>query len=142
MQNGIVSAYFFLGIVEPILERTDSIRAAVEQYGTPSERFDFYVSANMISLLQAQFVVTKQTLEYAELGLAAALESGGLLQIAVGAFPARPYLFLPGRLVGSRSGTATKDLALADQIGNVLTQSLCATFLALLFRTAQPGGSS
>jgi predicted ATPase/DNA-binding CsgD family transcriptional regulator len=133
LQNGIVSGYFFLGLVEPILERTDSIRAAVEQYGTPSERFDFYVSANMISLLRTQFVVTKKTLEYAELGLAAALESGGLLQIAVGHFRlGLTYFCLENWLAAEAE--LHNGLSVAEQIGNVLTQALCATFLALLFR--------
>ena len=133
VQNGIVTAYFFLGNVQPIVGRTDSIRAAVEQYGTAAERFDFYVSANMTELLRMRFIVNQRTMEYAELGLAAALETGSPLQIAMGHFRLGLTYFCLEDWSTAEAEMRTS-LVIADRIGNVLTQTLCATFLALTFR--------
>ena len=133
VQNGIVTAYFFLGNVQPIVGRTDSIRGAVEQYGTAAERFDFYVSANMTELLRMRFIVNQRTMEYAELGLAAALETGSPLQIAMGHFRLGLTYFCLEDWSTAEAEMRT-GLAIADRIGNVLTQTLCATFLALTFR--------
>lgn len=133
VQNGTVSAYFFLGMVQPILGRTDSIRAAVEQYGTPAQRFDFYVSANMIELLRTRFAETERAMEYARLGLSAARDSGSLLQVATGHFRVGLTHFC-GEDWASAETELRAGLAIGERIGNVLTQTLCGSFLTVTYR--------
>ena len=133
VQNGIVSAYFFLSIVEPIVGRTDTIRTAVERYGTSPQRFDFYVSANLIELLRTRFVVTERAMEYGRLASTAALETGSLLQVAIGHFRVGLTYFAMEDWEAAETDFRTA-LALADRIGNVLTQTICIAMLTLTYR--------
>ena len=133
VQNGIVSAHFFLGHAQPVFERLDDLGTAVKQYGTASEQFDFYVSANSIELQRTRFVVTEPAMEYAKLGLDAAQESGGSLQIAV-AHVRLGITYICQEDWSAAEAALQAGLAIADRIGNVLTQTLCATFLGNVFR--------
>ena len=132
-QNAMVSAYFFLGNLVAIRQRSDSLRTAVERYGTPAQRFDFFVSANVIELLQTSFAALGNAMEYADLGLAAAHETGGLLQVALGHIRIGIT-----RIVGEEWALAEDELLfgleIADRIGNALTQTVCSTFLAYICR--------
>jgi predicted ATPase/DNA-binding CsgD family transcriptional regulator len=133
LQNSIVSANFFLGFLPPILERLDRIRAAVERYGTVLQRFDFFVSANAIELQRTAFVATGKAMDYARLGLDAANESGGFLQIALGHIRVG-ITYLASEQWQSAESEFLAGLASSDRVGNALTQTICATFLTTLCR--------
>ncbi|MBK8025557.1 MAG: hypothetical protein IPK19_30210 [Chloroflexi bacterium] len=133
IQNSLVSAYFFLGDTQAIGERADGIRTVVDRYGTPALRFDFYTSGNMIELLKNQFVVTDRAMEYARLGLGAALETGSLLKISIGHFRIGLTYFCLEQWSEAESEFQA-GLAIADRVGNILAQTLCTTFMATMFR--------
>ncbi len=133
VQNRIISAHFFLGHFQLILDCREHIRASVEHHGSPAQKFDFYVSLNALELAITRFTGMGNALEYARLGLAAAYETSGSVSIALGHIRAG-ITYLTDKDWSGSEAEFRSGLAYADQIGNVLTQTICAIFLAFGYR--------
>jgi predicted ATPase/DNA-binding CsgD family transcriptional regulator len=132
-QLRILSAYFFLEQLQLMIDRKDSIREAVERYGTAAQRFDFYVTMNALLISFPRYRSVDGALEYAQLGLKAAYEAGGPLHITLAHIRAG-ITYLVGEEWAASEQELIAGLNFANEVGNILTQAICLMFLAYVCR--------
>ncbi len=133
IQSDRIEIHYWLAQMDEITELIEQTRPVVERYGTREQRATFFQSLLMMNLRRERYVVSKETLEYARLSLAARLESENESAIAW----ARFYLGFASLWHGDLE-QAEEQLQVAqvisEQTGDMTLQSRNLTYLTVLSR--------
>jgi tetratricopeptide (TPR) repeat protein len=111
----------------------EKAQPAVEQYGTPALRSKFFQGLNLLGLRRDRYVISEETMAHARASLEAIRESGNLSAIALAQFTLGFSYLWRGDL-DEAEGHLQATLKRAEQVGDVVIQSRCLTYLTILYR--------
>ncbi|WP_309887686.1 protein kinase domain-containing protein [Archangium sp.] len=126
--------YYWLGRVDEMAALVERIRPVVERYGAPQQRAQYFQSLLSMHLRRERYLLSAQTVEYARRSLEASRETGDSSQVVWADFCLAFALQFHGDLDESEQ-RSLEGLALAEQLGDLTTQSRLLTYLTLLYRT-------
>ena len=111
----------------------EKMQSAVEQYGSPQQHEAFYGSQLRMYLRRDRYVISEEMLDISRKRLSAAVDVGEKQKVADAQFQAGFILLWYGDLDQSEAALQ-RALKLAEQSGYLYTQTLCFTYLAILYR--------
>jgi serine/threonine protein kinase/tetratricopeptide (TPR) repeat protein len=126
--------YYWMGRVEEMSALVEQIRPVVERHGLPQQRAQYFQSLLSMHLRRERYLLSAQTVEYARKSLEASRETGDTSQVAFACFCLAFALQFHGDLDESEQWSL-EGLTLAEQLGDLTTQSRLLTYLTLLYRT-------
>ena len=124
--------YYWLGQWREMSELA-KIRSSVEQHGTPSQCISFFLCLASMNNRRDRYVVSEETLSFCRIALAIGQESEDVGEIAWARFVLGFSQLWHGDLDGAEKQMQAA-LALAEQTGDIVHQSRCLTYLAILYR--------
>jgi len=125
--------HYMLGHVDELTELLEKTRPIVEQYGTPTQRADFFQCMMSLCYRRDRYVISEETLGYDRTALSTIQETGDELQIAWMQFELGFAYLWHGDLDAAEEQLHFA-LAVEERTGNVAKQNLCYTYLATLYR--------
>jgi class 3 adenylate cyclase len=119
--------------LQQMAELAERIRPVVEQYGTQDLRSKFLQGLSIMGQRRDRYVISEETLAYVRASLEAMQGSGNLSAIALAQFSLGfSYLWCEDLDAADEHLKAT--LKLAENIGDIVVQSRCLTYLTILYR--------
>jgi hypothetical protein len=125
--------HYWLGEWRGISELADRIRSVIEQHGTPTQCVSFFLSLASMYCRRDRYVVSEETLAFCQTALAISQDSEDLGEIAWARFMLGFSQLWCGDLDGAEKQIQAA-LALAERTGDIVHQSRCLTYLAILHR--------
>jgi tetratricopeptide (TPR) repeat protein len=126
--------YYWLGRVEEMASVLERLLPVVERHGAPLQRAQYFQSLLAMHLRLERYLLSAQTVEYARKSLEASQATGDMSQVVWAYFCLAFALQFHGDLDESEQ-RGLEGLALAEQLGDLTTQSRLLTYLTLLYRT-------
>jgi eukaryotic-like serine/threonine-protein kinase len=126
--------FYWLGRVEEMVALVERIRPVVERHGAPQQRAQFFQSLLSMHLRRERYLLSARTVEYARRSLEASQETHDMSQVVWAYFCLAFALLFHGDLDEAEQ-RGLEGLALAEQLGDLTTQSRLLTYLTLLYRT-------
>jgi tetratricopeptide (TPR) repeat protein len=120
-----------LGELTELVEKTEPI---VERYGTPAQRARFFWGRVQMALRRDRYVVSEETLSYAQAQVAASEESGSLDELANARF-VLGFCHLWRSELDAAEEQMHAALPLMERTGDITLQSRCLTYLTISYRT-------
>jgi DNA-binding SARP family transcriptional activator len=124
--------YYWLGQWREMSELA-KIRSSVEQHGTPSQCISFFLCLASMNNRRDRYVVSEETLTFCRIALAIGQETQDAGEIAWARFVLGFSQLWHGDL-GEAEKQMQTALALAEQTGDIVHQSRCLTYLAIVYR--------
>jgi tetratricopeptide (TPR) repeat protein len=125
--------YYWLGQWREISELADQIRPAVEQHGTSTQCISFFLSLASMYNRRDRYLVSEETLAFCQTAQAISQETENPSEIAWARFMLGFSQLWHGDLDGAEKQMQAA-LVLAEQMGDVVHQSRCLTYLTVLYR--------
>ena len=125
--------YYWQAQLQQMAELAEKARPTVEQYGTPALRSRFFQSLLLMGQRRDRYVISEETMAYAQASLKAIRESGNQSAIALAQF-ALGLNYLCRENLDEAEKHLQATLKLAERIGDVVVQSRCLTYLTILYR--------
>ena len=133
IQNDRMWLHYWQAQLDLMSELAEKARPIVEKYGTPALRSRFFQGLLLMGQRRDRYVVSEETLSYAQASLEAIQESGNKSAIALAQFAlGLSYLCCEDLDEADKYLMAT--LKLAEKIGDIVVQSRCLTYLTILHR--------
>jgi tetratricopeptide (TPR) repeat protein len=126
-------ALYLANDVTTMTELADKIRLPVEQYGTPVQRSVFLSRLLLMMLRRDRFRVSDLTMRCATAALSVSRETGDLDATAFDQFGVG-FCCLWRRELDRAEEEMLAALTLAEQVGDLMLQSRCLTYLAIVYR--------
>ena len=133
IQMGQITALYFSGQLKPKLQRIARTRVVVEKNGRPDQQVDFYGSIGMAYLQRDRFLPSDETLVIHQRRLAAAVDFGDPNKIGSGHFNLG-FCRLWRDELDLAEEQLQAALALGKQLGNLLLETMCQTYLSVVTR--------
>ena len=133
IQIGNITASYFAGTSGSMIQRIENVRAVVEKYGRPDQRVDFYGSIGMTYLKRDRLLPSDETLEVHRRRLEFALDYGDPNKIGYGYFNLG-FTQLWRDEFDAAEEQLRMGLVIALQLGNLLLETMCRTYLAIVTR--------
>jgi DNA-binding SARP family transcriptional activator/predicted ATPase len=124
--------YYWLGKWREMSELA-TVRSSVERHGTPSQCISFFLCLASMNNRRDRYVVSEETLDFCRIALAIARESEDSGDIAWARFLLGFSQLWCGDLDDAEKQMEAA-LALAEETGDVVHQSRCLAYLAVLHR--------
>jgi class 3 adenylate cyclase/tetratricopeptide (TPR) repeat protein/ABC-type dipeptide/oligopeptide/nickel transport system ATPase component len=136
IQLARLSLRYWQGEVREMTLLAKQMRSAVEQYGTPLQRSDFFSNLAAMNLRRDRYIVSDETLTYARMGAAASREWGD--PNAISTTGGAQFLLGFTQLWHGDLDDAEEQLRTSlqevEQTGRVSEQSRCLTYLTIVQR--------
>jgi len=133
IQTDKMMLHYWQGNVNEIGKLVEKTRPITERYGTPAQRAEFFKGLSWFHLRRDRYVISPETLDYAQRCLAAQQQTGGLSELASAHFVLGFAWLWYGDLDTAEQEMLTA-LELAERSGDVTTQSRCLTYLTIVER--------
>ncbi len=118
-----------------MIELARKAQPMVEQYGTPTQRVRYFDSLTLIELKRERYLISEQAISYALTAVSASKESENLSVINMSYFQLGfSYLWAENDKLDLVKEPLEIGLRLAEQIGDVVMQARCLTYLTVLYR--------
>src|SRR5262249_26786765 len=126
--------HYFQAQVAELTELVEMTGPIVERYGTPAQRARFFWGRVQMVLRHDRYVVSEETLSYAQAQVAASEESGSLGELANARF-VLGFCHLWRSELDAAEEHMHAALALMERTGDITLQSRCLTYLTISYRT-------
>ncbi len=133
IQNDRMWLLYWQAQFRQVAELAEKARPAVEQYGTPALRSRFFQGLGIMAQRRDRYVISEETMAHTRASLEAIRESGNASAIALAQFMLG-FNYLWRRDLDEAEKHLHSALKLAEQIGDVVVQSRCLTYLSILYR--------
>jgi len=118
-----------------MVELAHKAQPIVEQYGTPTQRARYFDSLTLIELKRERYLISEQAISYALAAVSASKESENLSVINMSYFQLGfSYLWAENDHLDHVEEPLQTGLRFAEQIGDVVMQARCLTYLTVLYR--------
>jgi DNA-binding SARP family transcriptional activator len=125
--------HYWQGHATEIGMLVEKTRPIVERYGTPAQRAGFFKGLMLMHFRRDRYVISPDTLSYAQTCLEAQRQTGDLSELAYAQFNVGfAWLWYGDLDAAEREMLAALDLA--ERIGDVAVQSRCLTYLTVVER--------
>ncbi len=125
--------HYWQAHVDEIGILVEKTRPIVERYGTPAQRAGFFKGLMLMHFRRDRFVISLETLSYAQICLEAQRQTNDLSELAYAQFNVGFARLWYGDLdTAEQEMLAALDLA--ERIGDVTVQSRCLTYLTIVER--------
>jgi tetratricopeptide (TPR) repeat protein len=131
-----LTLYYLQGQLPEMIALTEKIQPVLERYGAPGQRVEVFGLVGITNVRRERYVISDETLGYAQAALRAALEAGNLRDIADTQF-AQGFCRLWYGDLDVAEEALSASLALADRVGTGRygdLATLCLTYLTLVQR--------
>jgi tetratricopeptide (TPR) repeat protein len=133
VQNQRMELYYFQGTPSEIAEAAEKTRPVVMQHGTALQRASFYGKLCRLHFRRDRYVVSDETLAYAQAGLAASLELADSVEIATNQF-VLGFAYLCRGDFDAADAELQAALSLAERIGDATIRVFCLTWQTIIHR--------
>jgi serine/threonine protein kinase len=133
IQDGKMDAISILYRFDEMDELLDRIRPIVQQYGTPAQRAELFISSALYSAKRNGFTVSAEMADEARAGLMAYQELGDPIKVGWGHYTLSSLYQMQQRLVEAEEQVC-EALALGERTGDVLLQIRSLSLLSLIYR--------
>ena len=125
--------HYWQNRLEEMIVLTESTRPAIGQYGTPTQRARFFNGLTLMGYKREAYLLSEDTIASSLSAVSASQESDNLsarsmLQFLLG------FSYLWGDVLEKADVPLQTALSLAEDIGDVVLQSRCLTYLCILYR--------
>jgi tetratricopeptide (TPR) repeat protein len=125
--------HYWQAHTDPIEALVEKTRPIVERYGTPAQRAGFFRGLSWFHLRRDRYVISPETLSYAQRCLEAQQQTGDLSELAYAHFVLGFAWLWYGDLDAAEQEMLSA-LELAERNGDVTVQSRCLTYLTIVER--------
>jgi class 3 adenylate cyclase/tetratricopeptide (TPR) repeat protein len=132
-----MTLHYWLNHWHKISELADKLQPILEQYGQPTQRVNFFLSLGNMNNRRDRFVVSDETLVICRTALAISQEADNPSDIAWAQFLLGFGHLWRGELDRAEAHMHAA-LTLAERTGDIVHQSRCLTYLAILYRKQGP----
>ncbi len=129
----LLNLYYFSGEIEQLAALTREVEPVVRLAGTPAQRAIFFGSVSQMGLRHDRFLISDETLRYAQARMAAALETDDLREHGYACMQIG-FCSLWRGMLAEAGQTLETGRALAHQIGDRGLETTCLSYLALAAR--------
>lgn len=133
IQHARIDTHYWLSQLHEMTELVEKTRPMVERYGSQVQRASFFLSLLYMNFRRERYVISEETLEYAQLLLAARLELENETDIAYARFVLGFAYLWQGNLDLAEEQLQAAQM-MSKQTGDVALQSLNLTYLTVLSR--------
>jgi class 3 adenylate cyclase/tetratricopeptide (TPR) repeat protein len=131
-----LTLHYLQGQLPEMIALTEEVQPVLERYGAPGQRVEVFGLVGITNVRRERYVISDETLGYAQAALRAALEAGNLRDIADTQF-AQGFCRLWYGDLDVAEEALSASLALADRVGTGRygdLATLCLTYLTLVQR--------
>ena len=125
--------YYWQNKLHEMTELAKKAQPFLERYGTPTQRAKFFHGLALMGFRRERYMLSEETLSYALSSVTASQESDNLSVINMSQFELG-FSYLWADKWDEAEEPLQAALRLAEQIGDVVLQSRCLTYLTIVYR--------
>ena len=133
IQRNRLQVHYWLAQTDEMTELIEQTQPVIEQHGTPAQRAAFFQSLYLVSIRRNRYLVSEETLGYAQMALAALQEGGTANEIAWVRLDLGGAQLECGHLDEAEQYLQAA-LEVGEQTGDLMLQGMGLTFLNRLWR--------